>query len=98
MLNQRQIEILLELCNHTEEYLTASYFADKLNVSLRTVQGDMKAIKTELEEESCAHIESKASKGSCIVVEDADEFLSFCQFIVSGIYNGFIELSNKQDQ
>ena len=69
MLNQRQIEILLELCNHTEEYLTASYFADKLNVSLRTVQGDMKAIKTELEEESCAHIESKASKGSCIVVE-----------------------------
>ncbi len=38
MLNQRQIEILLELCNHTEEYLTASYFADKLNVSLRTVQ------------------------------------------------------------
>ncbi len=34
----------------------------------------MKAIKTELEEESCAHIESKASKGSCIVVEDADEF------------------------
>lgn len=49
MLNQRQIEILLEFCNHTEEYLTASYFADKLNVSLRTVQGDMKAIKTELE-------------------------------------------------
>ena len=63
-LNQRQIETILELCNHThtEEYLTASYFADKLNVSLRTVQGDMKAIKTELEEESCAHIESKASK------------------------------------
>lgn len=58
MLNQRQIEILLELCNHTEEYLTASYFADKLNVSLRTVQGDMKAIKTELEEES-AHILSR---------------------------------------
>ena len=28
MLNQRQIEILLELCNHTEEYLTASYFAE----------------------------------------------------------------------
>ena len=90
MLNQRQIEILLEFCNHTEEYLTASYFADKLNVSLRTVQGDMKAIKTELEEESCAHIESKASKGSCIVVEDADE--------LSGIYNSFIKLSDKQDQ
>lgn len=62
MLNQRQIEILLELCNHTEEYLTASYFADKLNVSLRTVQGDMKAIKTELEEESCAQLSRKHQK------------------------------------
>lgn len=38
MLNQRQIEILLELCNHTEEYLTASYFADKLNVSLNSTR------------------------------------------------------------
>ena len=74
MLNQRQIEILLEFCNHTEEYLTASYFAEKLNVSLRTVQGDMKAIKQELEEESCACIVSKASKGSCIEVRDSDEF------------------------
>lgn len=89
MLNQRQIEILLELCNHTEEYLTASYFADKLNVSLRTVQGDMKAIKTELEEESCAHIESKASKGSCIVVEDADEFSAF----VNSLYQEYTTVS-----
>ena len=89
MLNQRQIEILLEFCNHTEEYLTASYFADKLNVSLRTVQGDMKAIKTELEEESCAHIESKASKGSCIVVEDADEFSAF----VNSLYQEYTTVS-----
>ena len=51
MLNQRQIEILLEFCNHSNEYLTAAYFADKLGVSLRTVQGDMKVIRKELEDE-----------------------------------------------
>lgn len=45
MLNQRQIEILLELWQKKGEYLTASYFAKKLGVSLRTVQGDMKQIK-----------------------------------------------------
>lgn len=39
MLNQRQIEILLEFCNHSDEFLTASHFAKKLDVSLRTVQG-----------------------------------------------------------
>lgn len=89
MLNQRQIEILLEFCNHTEEYLTASYFADKLSVSLRTVQGDMKAIKQELEEESCACIVSKASKGSCIEVKDSDEFSAF----VNSLYQQYTTVS-----
>lgn len=89
MLNQRQIEILLEFCNHTEEYLTASYFAEKLNVSLRTVQGDMKAIKQELEEESCACIVSKASKGSCIEVRDSDEFSAF----VNSLYQQYTTVS-----
>lgn len=77
MLNQRQIEILLEFCNHSNEFLTASFFADKLKVSLRTVQGDMKIIRKELEDETCAQLISKASKGSCIQVEDYDEFSAF---------------------
>ncbi len=77
MLNQRQIEILLEFCNHSNEFLTASFFADKLGVSLRTVQGDMKIIRKELENETCAQLISKASKGSCIQVEDYDEFSAF---------------------
>lgn len=52
MLNQRQIEILMEFCNHSDEFLTASYFADKMGVSLRTIQGDMKVIRKELEDET----------------------------------------------
>lgn len=89
MLNQRQIEILLEFCNHTDKYLTGTYFAEKLNVSLRTIQGDMKAIRNELEEESCADLVSKASKGSSICVNDQDEFSAF----VNSLYQQYTTVS-----
>ena len=89
MLNQRQIEILLEFCNHSNEYLTAAYFADKLGVSLRTVQGDMKVIRKELEDETSANLISKASKGSCIQVEDHDEFSAF----VNSLYQQYTTVS-----
>lgn len=89
MLNQRQIEILLEFCNHSNEYLTAAYFADKLGVSLRTVQGDMKVIRKELEDETSANLISKASKGSCIQVEDRDEFSAF----VNSLYQQYTTVS-----
>ena len=89
MLNQRQIEILLEFCNHSDEFLTASYFADKLGVSLRTIQGDMKVIRKELEDETCANLISKASKGSCIQVEDHDEFSAF----VNSLYQQYTTVS-----
>ncbi|MDD4371049.1 MAG: BglG family transcription antiterminator [Anaerostipes sp.] len=89
MLNQRQIEILLEFCNHSEEYLTASYFAEKLDVSLRTVQGDMKTIRKELEDETCASLVSKASKGSSIQVDDYEEFSAF----VNSLYQQYTTVS-----
>lgn len=42
MFNQRQLEILLELFEHPDTYITASVFAKKQGVSLRTVQNDIK--------------------------------------------------------
>lgn len=89
MLNQRQIEILLEFCNHADEFLTASYFAKKLGVSLRTIQGDIKTIRKELEEETCAYFVSKASKGSCIQVNDYEEFSAF----VNSLYQQYTTVS-----
>ena len=77
MLSQRQIEILLEYCNHAGEYYTASWFADRLQVSLRTIQGDMKAIRAELDKESCMELVSKTAKGSSILVKDNDEFAAY---------------------
>lgn len=40
MLNQRQLEILLELFEKPEVYMTASYFSGKHQCSLRTIQND----------------------------------------------------------
>ena len=89
MFNQRQIEILLEFCNHSDEFLTASHFAKKLDVSLRTVQGDMKVIRKELADETCAELVSKASKGSCIQVKNYDEFSAF----VNSLYQQYTTVS-----
>lgn len=77
MISQRQIEILLELCRESEKFLTASYFSKKMNVSLRTVQGDLKVIKDILAKEGSASIISAVSKGTCLHIENQEEFTAF---------------------
>lgn len=77
MLNQRQLEIILELSEKPEEYLTAAYFAKKQQVSLRTIQNDIKQIKTELtnvKNIDCLEFQSVARKGCRIVVTDPSRF------------------------
>lgn len=70
MLNQRQLEIVLELCEKPEVYMTAAYFAKKQQVSLRTVQNDIKQIKLELENAEHISFESTARKGCRILATD----------------------------
>ena len=48
LLNQRQLEILLELFEKPEVYMTASYFSSKHQCSLRTIQNDAKAAREDL--------------------------------------------------
>lgn len=74
MLNQREIEILMELCDHSDEYLTGSYFSDKFNVSLRTIQGDIHEIKQELKGKECIRFVSQTSKGSRVEILDQEAF------------------------
>lgn len=74
MLSKRAIEVLMELCNHPDEFLTGSYLAEKFQVSLRTIQGDMREIKEELKDETCVNIISKTSKGSSVEIRDYEEF------------------------
>ncbi len=74
MLSRRQLEILIELCENPNRYLTASHYAKKLQVSLRTIQSDIKAIKTELAEYPCVEFQSTPPKGSRLLIIDPDEF------------------------
>lgn len=45
MLTKRQASIFLELSNRVGEWLKANHFSEKFNVSLRTIQNDIKSIK-----------------------------------------------------
>lgn len=74
MLNRRQLEILLELCENPNSYMTASYFAKKQQVSLRTIQSDIKAIKSELTKYPCVEFQSVSPKGSRIITMDLQKF------------------------
>ena len=74
MLNQRQLEMLLELLENPEKYLTAAFFAEKQQVSVRTAQGDLRAIKKELESSACVAFQSVPTKGSRVIIRDADAF------------------------
>lgn len=76
MLSQRQLEILLELCENAGTYMTASYFADSHSVSLRSIQNDMKAIRGEVEQTDCIRYESAVPKGSRILITDQDAYIS----------------------
>ncbi len=73
MLNQRQLEIVLELCEKPNVYMTAAYFARKQQVSLRTVQNDIRQIKLELDHAEYISFESTARKGCRILVSDMDQ-------------------------
>lgn len=74
LLNQRQLEIVLELFENPQKYMTASYFSNKHQCSLRTVQNDIKQIKIELGAMTCVSFESVARKGCRIIIKDAESF------------------------
>lgn len=76
LLNQRQLEIVLELFENPETYMTASYFSNKHQCSLRTIQNDIKQIKTEMASIDCISFESIARKGCRILVRDSEPFLA----------------------
>ena len=74
MLTKRQIEIFLQFCEHENEYLKANHFSDELNVSLRTVQNDLKVIKKEMQDQTAFEIESKVPFGTRLIVHDQKDF------------------------
>ncbi|MGX8835591.1 BglG family transcription antiterminator [Amedibacillus sp. YH-ame6] len=78
MLTKRQSSIFLELCEKIGEYYKANYFSDKFNVSLRTIQNDIKAIKDDTASLSdIFDIDSRVPFGTRIKVIDSDRFAQY---------------------
>lgn len=74
LLNQRQLEIILELFEKPCSFLTANYFSNKHQCSLRTIQNDIKQIKQDLEDQECVAFETVTRKGCRIIITDEDAF------------------------
>lgn len=84
MLTKRQSSIFLELCEKVQVYYKANYFRDKYNVSLRTIQNDIKAIKEDaLTYSEIFQIESRVPFGTRIIVVNEDEFITYLQEVKS---------------
>lgn len=74
MLNQRQLEMIIELFEHPNNYMTVAYFAEKQQVTVRTIQNDIKRMKDELEKTNCIDFQSLSRKGCRIVIKESEEF------------------------
>lgn len=74
LLNQRQLEIILELFEKPEVYITTSHFSTKHQCSSRTIQNDIRQVKAELDSVDCLTFETVTRKGCRIVINDAAKF------------------------
>ena len=74
MLNIREVEMLKDFYRHAPEALPSNYFVTKYQVSVRTVQTDIKNIRRTLATQEIAMLISKRSLGSRLVVKDPVAF------------------------
>lgn len=74
MLTKRQKEMIQEFERHSPSFLTADHFVEKFQVSMRTVQSDIKKIREHLATTRYAELISVASKGSQLIIKDYTAF------------------------
>ncbi len=68
--------MLKDFYRHAPKTLTSNYFVQKYQVSVRTVQTDIKKIRIKLAENESAALISKRSLGSRLIVKDVPAFES----------------------
>jgi lichenan operon transcriptional antiterminator len=74
VLTKRQKEMIQEFERHSPSFLTADHFVEKFQVSMRTVQSDIKKIREYLATTRYAELISVASKGSQLIIKDYTTF------------------------
>lgn len=96
MLNHRQIEIFKEFKKNSPSYLTANYFVKKFNISIRTIQSDIKTIREFFKAYDCLEFISTASKGSKVIIHhqaQLDELVA--QFSGESIVSKLIDQTDR---
>ena len=73
MLNQRQMEIILQMFETPEIRRTTSELAEERQVSMRTIQTDLKVIREALADRPCVSFISDR-RGSMVHITDPDGF------------------------
>nr|WP_218109387.1 PRD domain-containing protein [Enterococcus avium] len=66
--------MIQEFERHSPSFLTADHFVEKFQVSMRTVQSDIKKIREHLATTRYAELISVASKGSQLIIKDYTAF------------------------
>lgn len=75
MLTRRQINLFIEMSKKSGEYYKANFFSEKFNVSLRTIQNDIKILKDASSSHSDVYvIESKVPFGTRIKIVNKKKF------------------------
>lgn len=92
MLTKRQKEMIQEFERHSPSFLTADHFVEKFQVSMRTVQSDIKKIREHLATTRYAELISVASKGSQLIIKD------YTAFQVNNQQKEIISESNQSDR
>ena len=92
MLTKRQKEMIQEFERHSPSFLTADHFVEKFQVSMRTVQSDIKKIREHLATTRYAELISVASKGSQLIIKD------YTAFQVNSQQKEIISESNQSDR
>ena len=93
MLNQRQMEIILQMFETPEIRHTTSELAEERQVSMRTIQTDLKVIREALSDRPCVSFISDR-RGSMVHITDQDGFEELKeQYILE-----YTEYTNIQDE
>lgn len=93
-MNNRQIEAINILINTNDEYLSAGTLAKKLNISLRTMQNEIKSLKKLLKDKSFVSLITIPSKGLKLIIIDEDAFKEF----INESQLTYKNLSNKEER
>ncbi|MBP3852161.1 MAG: BglG family transcription antiterminator [Erysipelotrichaceae bacterium] len=93
MPNERQLAIIMELMDNAGSYITASALAKEKQVSLRTIQNDMKEIRKILDNEESVVFES-SPKGSRLLIKNEADFAKYKE----SFFLNSTSFTNTQDE